>query len=159
MSKQTTVNFGGGGHCILPQLREHSNAQAITQQTEAPSKHRGKAGSPHSRRPAVVPPHLKHERVRCVDVVGDVALGGRLQTQLAVGGHGVVHEHHGARQLPIVQHLHGRGTSRLTPPRLDTLPPLFGRESCTALLQALPDIGTKATHSDIPGKRTPKIWR
>ena len=45
----------------------------------------------------------EHERVRRVDEVGGVALGRRLQAQLAVGGHGVVHEDDGAGQSAVVE--------------------------------------------------------
>lgn len=48
---------------------------------------------------------LKHERVGRVHKDGAVLLGGRLQTELRIGGLGVVGQRHGARQLAVVQHL------------------------------------------------------
>ena len=40
-----------------------------------------------------------------MDKVGRVALGGALQAQLGVGGHGVVEEGEAVGQLAVVQHL------------------------------------------------------
>ena len=40
-----------------------------------------------------------------VDEVRGVALGTRLQAQLAVTGHGRVHEHNGVGQLAIIESL------------------------------------------------------
>ena len=46
----------------------------------------------------------QHQGVRSVDEIGMVALGRRLQAQLSVGGHCVVHEHDGVGQFTVVQH-------------------------------------------------------
>ena len=49
--------------------------------------------------------NLEHQGMRGVDEVGGVSLGGALQTQLAVCGHGVIEEGDAVAQFPVVQHL------------------------------------------------------
>lgn len=51
--------------------------------------------------------YLQHQRVRGVYKEGQIALRGRLQTELAVGGDRVVHEHDRAGQLAVVKDLKG----------------------------------------------------
>ena len=48
---------------------------------------------------------LEHECVWGVHEVGGVALGGGLQTQLAVTRHRRIHEHDGVGEPPVIQRL------------------------------------------------------
>lgn len=49
--------------------------------------------------------HLEHERMRRMNKVGNISFRCRLQAQLTVRRHRIVHEHNGIGKLTIVQHL------------------------------------------------------